>query len=161
MFHNNLVGSEDCLFLNIFTPTVSKPTSVTTNQFKFYIFQLPSESKVVKKPVMFFIHGGGFTTGSNDSEMYSPDYLIHQDVVLVTVNYRLGILGFINFEDETLGIHGNAGLKDIVLALKWVKKNINVFGGDPDNVTIFGNSAGGAAVHYLTLSPMSKGVFLF
>lgn len=107
---------------------------------------------------MFFIHGGGFTKGSNNSEIYSPDYLMHQDIVLVTVNYRLGMLGFINFEEESLGIPGNAGLKDIVMALKWMKKNISVFGGDSDNVTAFGNSAGAAAVHYLMLSPMAKGL---
>lgn len=99
----------------------------------------------------------GFQFGSGNSFLYGPDYLVDENVVLVTINYRLGPLGFLNL--ETPEASGNAGLKDVVLALRWVKDNIKEFGGDPDRVTIFGQSAGGATVHYLMLSPMSKGLF--
>jgi len=85
--------------------------------------------------------------------------LIPEDVVFVTFNYRLGIFGFMNFDDPSLKIPGNAGLKDQVEALKWVQKNIKQFGGDPKNVTVFGESAGGASTHFMILSPLSKGLF--
>jgi carboxylesterase type B len=91
--------------------------------------------------------------------MYGPDFLITEEVVIVTTNYRLGFLGFLSLKDPSLGVPGNAGLKDIVMALKWVQKNIHNFGGDPNNVTICGGSTGGVAVHLLTLSPMSKDLF--
>ena len=91
--------------------------------------------------------------------MYGPDFLITEDVVVVTINYRLGVLGFLSLEDPSLDVPGNAGFKDQVLALKWVQNNISKFGGDPNNVTIFGESAGGAAIHLLVLSPMTKGLF--
>ncbi|CAG7829375.1 unnamed protein product, partial [Allacma fusca] len=80
-----------------------------------------------------------------------------EDVVYVNPNYRLGVLGFLNTGDTAA--RGNMGLKDQVLALRWVKDNIQSFGGDPNNITIFGESAGGASVHYLTLSPSTKGLF--
>lgn len=130
---------------------------------------------------MVWIHGGAFTTGSNKSDLYGPDYLMTQDIVLVTINYRLGILGksilssssfilfilislvnisgFASFKDQSLGVPGNAGLKDMRMALRWVQQNIEKFGGDSDNVTIFGESAGGASVHYLTLAPTTQGWF--
>ncbi|KAI4468860.1 carboxylesterase [Holotrichia oblita] len=139
-FFKGIIGSEDCLFLNIYTPNLPK-------------------NGVQLKPVMVWIHGGGFVWGSNDSQMYGPEFLITEDVVIVAVNYRLGILGFLSLEDENLCVPGNAGCKDMVMALKWVQRNIKQFGGDPNNVTIFGQSAGGTAVHLLTLSPMAKGLF--
>jgi carboxylesterase type B len=108
---------------------------------------------------MFWIHGGIFVFGSGSTEFYGPDFLITEDVVVVTINYRLGLLGFLCLEDPTLGVPGNAGLKDVVMALKWVHENIRQFGGDPDNITIFGQSSGAAAVHLLTLSPMGRGLF--
>lgn len=130
---------------------------------------------------MVFIHGGGFVTGSSNSEMYGAEFLLTEDVILVTLNYRLGVLGnetqkqsrkgntkkdrhvkkfigFLAFDDPTLDASGNACCKDIVMALRWVQQNIKHFGGDPNNVTAFGHSAGGAAVHLLMLSPMAKGV---
>lgn len=82
-----------------------------------------------------------------------------KDVVLVTINYRLGIFGFLSVDDEYLEVTGNAGLKDQVLALTWVKKNIQFFGGNPDNVLLFGQSVGGTSVHLHMLSPMSRGLF--
>lgn len=140
MIFKHIVGAEDCLYLNVFTP------------------KLPAEDRNLK-PVMVWIHGGGFTAGSGSSEMYGPDFLITESVVLVTVNYRLGILGFLSFDDPDLETTGNAGLKDQVMALRWVQSNISKFGGNPNNVTVFGESAGAASIHYMILSPMGKGLF--
>ncbi|XP_029165265.1 esterase B1-like [Nylanderia fulva] len=131
-----LIGDEDCLYLNVFTNDIN-----------------PSK----KRPVMVWIHGGGFFVGSGDSSFYGPDYIVQKDVVLVTLNYRLGVLGFLNLYNKVAT--GNQGLKDVIMALIWVQKNISKFGGDSKNVTIFGESAGGAIVHYLTLSPLSEGLF--
>lgn len=133
---------EDCLNLNVHTKEI--PTSDNTTKLK---------------PVMVWIHGGAFLYGSNLNELFGPEYLMSEDIVLVSINYRLGVLGFLSLEDPSLKVPGNAGLKDMVLALKWVQKNISRFGGDPNNVTIFGESAGAASVHYLTLSPTTKGLF--
>lgn len=107
---------------------------------------------------MFYIHGGGWTSGSGDNDTYGPEFLFqHDDVILVTINYRLEVLGFLSL--DTPEVPGNAGIKDQVAALKWVKENIAHFGGDPDNVTIFGESAGSAAVSFHMISPLSKGLF--
>ncbi|KAK5645311.1 hypothetical protein RI129_006611 [Pyrocoelia pectoralis] len=130
------VGAENCLFLNVYTPELSKP-----------------------KPVMFYIHGGAFTMGPGNKELHGPDFLISQDVLVVTINYRLGILGFLSLKDPSLNVPGNAGFKDILQALKWVQVNISQFGGDPNNVTVFGESVGAVAVHYLMLSSRAKGLF--
>ncbi|CAL7940611.1 unnamed protein product [Xylocopa violacea] len=131
-----LIGDDDCLYLNVYRPVGDAPR---------------------KRAVMLWIHGGAFVNGSGDSAIYGPDYLVRKDIVLVTINYRLGVLGFLNIEHEAAP--GNQGLKDQVMALRWVQENISSFGGDPDNVTIFGESAGAASVHYLTLSPLSQGLF--
>ncbi|CAH2237117.1 jg24456 [Pararge aegeria aegeria] len=132
-------GSEDCLYLNVYTPTLQN-----------------SNSNLL--PVMFFIHGGGFIYGNGTvKEELGPDYLIENGVVVVTINYRLGVFGFLQ-----LGIPeaaGNMGLKDQVQALKWVQNNIDKFGGDRNNVTIFGISAGSASVEYQMMSPSAKGLF--
>ncbi|XP_063223164.1 pyrethroid hydrolase Ces2a-like [Bacillus rossius redtenbacheri] len=135
-FTKTLDGTEDCLFLNVYTP------------------QWPARTP---KVVMVWIHGGAFVLGSGDSDMYGPDYLVAEDVVLVTINYRLGALGFLYLEG--CDVTGNNGLRDQVMALKWVRDNIAQFGGDPGNVTIFGESAGGASVHLLMLSPLARGLF--
>ncbi|KAJ8687538.1 hypothetical protein QAD02_023332 [Eretmocerus hayati] len=135
-FFRTFVGCDDCLYLNIYVKT-TKPKK--------------------RLPVMIFIHGGAFTFGCGDDTFYGPDYLLRKDVVLVTLNYRLGVLGFLDLEHEAAP--GNQGLKDLVMALKWVQNNIAAFGGDPTNVTIFGESSGGAAVNYLCLSPRTKGLF--
>lgn len=142
MFFGYHVGNEDnCLNLNVYTK------------------ELPNAENDKKKPVMVFIHGGGFMYGSNKSAVIGPHYLMTEDIVFVTINYRLGVFGFLSLEDQSLNVPGNAGLKDQTLALKWVQKNIHNFGGDSQNVTIFGESAGSASVHYLTLSPLTKGLF--
>ncbi|XP_073837894.1 esterase B1-like [Musca autumnalis] len=131
-------GSEDCLFLNVYTNNI-KP--------------------IKPRPIMFWVHGGGFQFGEANCEHYGPDYFMMKDVILVTVQYRMGALGFLSLNDPGLHTPGNAGLKDIILALKWVKRNATSFGGNPDCVTVFGESAGAAAVHYLMLCEHARGLF--
>ncbi|XP_034831504.1 juvenile hormone esterase-like [Maniola hyperantus] len=134
-----LIGDEDCLYLNVYTPCLPR-----------------SDTDLL--PVMVFFHGGGFVNGNGtDDSVHGPDYLIEKNVVVVSLNYRLGVLGFLSLDCKEAP--GNMGLKDQVQALKWVQQNINNFNGDPNNVTIFGISAGGASVEYLLLSPMAKGLF--
>lgn len=108
---------------------------------------------------MVWIHGGSFRVGSSSEHMYGPDFLLQKDVLVVTINYRLGALGFLSIDDPTFQIPGNAGLKDQTMALKWIQSNIRCFGGDPNNVTVFGNSAGGISVHLHMLSDFSKNLF--
>ena len=108
-----------------------------------------------KKQVIVWIHGGAFIFGGID--YYEADYIMEQDVVLVTIQYRLNVFGFLSTEDSSAP--GNYGSLDQVAALKWIQENIGAFGGDPDSVTIFGMSAGGASVHYLTLSPLTRNLY--
>ena len=134
--------SEDCLFLNIFTPARAKAKS--------------------KLPVMFWIHGGGYVGGSASEPRHNGDFLPTKGVVLVTINYRLGVFGFLATADlakEADGAAGNYGLMDMVAALRWVKDNIARFGGDPANVTIFGESAGSFAVSTLMAAAPARGLF--
>ena len=131
-------GEEDCLHVNIFTKTVNPEKPL---------------------PVMVYIHGGAFCRGSSGTELYGPDFLIQKDIVYVNFNYRLGALGFLSVDDPEAKVPGNAGLKDQALALKWIKENVQFFGGDPNNITLFGESAGGCSVHYHLLSNMSKNLF--
>ncbi|KAK3875673.1 hypothetical protein Pcinc_019480 [Petrolisthes cinctipes] len=128
-------GSEDCLYLAVFTP---KPIDVKA-----------------KLPVMVFIHGGGFLSGG--IKKYTPYVFMDHDVILVLLQYRVGILGFLSTEDSVMS--GNYGLKDQTLALHWIQQNIASFGGDPEEVTLLGQSAGGASVHFHYLSPHSQGLF--
>uniref|UniRef100_A0A182T2N9 carboxylesterase n=1 Tax=Anopheles maculatus TaxID=74869 RepID=A0A182T2N9_9DIPT len=132
-------GGEDCLYLNVYTTSA------------------PSETAGMLKPVMVWIHGGGFYTGSANSDFYGPEFLLQHGVILVTLNYRLGPLGFLAL--PSAGIHGNQGLKDQQLALRWVHDNIARFGGDPTNVTLFGESAGSASVNWHYLCPKSRQYF--
>nr|CAD7256157.1 unnamed protein product [Timema shepardi] len=129
-------GVEDCLVLNVFTPEInpSRPLDV-----------------------MVYIHGGGFFSGTGATVYNGPDYLMDKDIVLVTFNYRLGALGFLSTGDDEAP--GNLGLKDQVTALRWVRDNVEAFGGNPNSVTIFGQSAGSSCVHYHILSKMSAGLF--
>merc|ERR1712223_1654687 len=110
-----------------------------------------------KLPAMAWIHGGSPITGSNNFDEAGPGYIIDEDVILVTVNYRLGPFGFLFMGDDN--VSGNAGLKDQVMALEWVQENIANFGGDPDTVTIFGESAGSFSVSVHLLSPLSVDLF--
>ena len=131
-------GSEDCLTLNVTRPDDDREDL----------------------PVMVWIHGGSFLHGSGSQPIYNSEALVERGVVLVTVNYRLGRLGF--FAHPALAGEGdvaNFGLLDQVKALEWVRDNIAAFGGDPDNVTIFGESAGGASVNALMASPAARGLF--
>ena len=113
-------------------------------------------------PVMVYIPGGGFVNGGgSDPLYYGSNFAAANDVVIVTINYRLNIFGFMNFAtiDSTFEDTGYLGLKDQVAALTWVKENISEFGGDPDNITIFGESAGGASTMFLMIAPAAKGLF--
>ncbi|ETN37471.1 uncharacterized protein HMPREF1541_07093 [Cyphellophora europaea CBS 101466] len=132
--------SEDCLNLNIWTG---------------------AQRNNEKRPVMFWIHGGGFEFGSGSLPTYEGTRLAQEGVVVVTFNYRLGVFGFLALDelDKEGSNSGNFGLQDSLAALKWVKKNIAAFGGDPNNITIFGESAGAHAVGLLMASPLSKGLF--
>jgi para-nitrobenzyl esterase len=134
--------SEDCLYLNVWT------TAKDTDE---------------KRPVMVWIHGGGSTTGSGGTLIYSGAQLAYLGVVVVTINYRLGPLGFMAHpllsKESEHGVSGNYGFLDQIAALQWVKRNIQAFGGDPEKVTIFGESAGAAAVTRLMASPLGRGLF--
>ncbi|MFX1277053.1 MAG: carboxylesterase/lipase family protein [Promethearchaeota archaeon] len=126
--------SEDCLFLNIWTPATDDK----------------------KRPVMFWIHGGAFVIGTGNDPWYDGSALVRRgDVVVVTINYRLGFFGF----SYISGITANVGLLDQIKALEWVQDNIELFGGDPNNITIFGQSAGGYSVLSLCSIPAAKGLF--
>lgn len=139
MSNNKLVGSEDCLYLNVYTPKIPD-----------------GESELL--PVMVYIHGGGFVVGNGILDnVNGPDFLIEHNTVIVTINYRLSVLGFLCLDIPEAA--GNMGLKDQVKALEWVKDNIVNFGGNKDNVTIFGISAGAASVEYHMVSPKAKGLF--
>jgi para-nitrobenzyl esterase len=136
-------SSEDCLFLNIWKPA-----------------KLKAGAKI---PVMVWIHGGGFVGGSGAQNDFSGASFTSKGVMLVTINYRLGRLGFFAFpalsREKPDEPKGNYAYMDQIAALKWVKDNIAAFGGDPENVTIFGESAGGVSVHSLLTIPLAKGLF--
>uniref|UniRef100_A0A1B6I346 Carboxylic ester hydrolase n=1 Tax=Homalodisca liturata TaxID=320908 RepID=A0A1B6I346_9HEMI len=131
--------NEDCLYMNVFTP-------------------LGSSSTNNKLPVMAFIHGSGYFESSSSSLMYGPDFLVDEQVILVTFNYRLGAAGFLTLGSKVAP--GNLGLTDTLLALQWIQEEITVFGGDPAKVTLFGESAGSAAVISHYLSPQSTDLFV-
>lgn len=132
--------SEDCLTLNIWTQSTETPA-----------------------PVIVWIHGGALVTGSSKEPLYDGAALAAKGAVVVSINYRLGVLGYLAHPDlsaeSPLGVSGNYGLLDQVAALQWVRSNIAAFGGDPGNVTIAGESAGGLSVLYLMASPLAKGLF--
>ncbi|KAL7024852.1 hypothetical protein ACKWTF_013219 [Chironomus riparius] len=132
------VGSDDCLYLNIYTKNLNPEKKCGT---------------------IVYIHGGGFKSGSSTLYSYSPDYILMSDVVFVIFNYRLGPLGFVNFNDKSLNIPGNAGMKDQQMAMRFVRENIQHFGGDPDNITLMGHSSGASSVGLHCLAESSKGLF--
>ncbi|KAL1498381.1 hypothetical protein ABEB36_009188 [Hypothenemus hampei] len=127
-------GSEDCLYLNVYTPNVNGNFSV-----------------------MVWIFGGGFTIGDASYNSYAPDFLLNRNLVFVSLNYRLGVLGFLSTND--LNCPGNWGIKDQVMALRWIKRNIQAFGGNPEKVTIVGQSAGSASVSYILQSKKTEGLY--
>lgn len=105
---------------------------------------------------MIFFHGGGWMCGSGVSTFYGPDYMMDHDIIYIGANFRLGPLGFMSTGQEDCP--GNNGLKDQVMTLQWIKENIKYFGGDPNRVTVFGESAGGASGTYHMMSPLSRGL---
>lgn len=135
-------ASEDCLCLNVWTATKTADE---------------------RRPVFVWIHGGAFTEGSGEVAVYDGSELAKKGLVVVTINYRLGVSGFFTHPELTRessrNASGNYGLLDVVAALQWTQKNIAAFGGDPRRVTIAGQSAGAFAVHALTASPLAKGLF--
>ena len=143
-------SSEDCLYLNVWTPR-----SVLTQGDK--------TQKPEGLPVMVWIHGGGLTRGSGSVPTYDGAGLAAKGVVLVTINYRLGVFGYMAHPEasaeSSFGVSGNYGTSDQVAALEWVKRNIGGFGGDANNVTIFGESAGSWSVHHMLATPRAKGLF--
>ena len=134
--------SEDCLFLNIWT---SLP--------------LPSEPR----PVFVWVHGGGGTAGSGNDPVFAGDHLVRRDLVVVTLNYRLGALGFLAHPalsaDDPHGVSGNYAVTDVLQALRWVQQNIRAFGGDPARITLAGQSAGASLVELLMTAPAAQGLF--
>ncbi len=135
-------ASEDCLFLNLWTPA-------------------PDAN--AKLPVMVWIHGGGYQAGASHEARHDGTALAARGVVLITINYRLGVFGFLAHpalsKDDPRGSSGNYGLLDMVAALQWIRDNVAGFGGDPGNVTIFGESAGSFAVSALMAAPQARGLF--
>ena len=136
-------GSENCLFLNLWRPSTATASS--------------------RLPVLVWIHGGGFVAGSGSSSTFSGVQFARQGVILITFNYRLGRFGFFAFPSLSAEfpneVKGNYGYMDQVAALSWIQRNIAAFGGNPANVTIFGESAGGVSVHTHLTSPLSRGLF--
>ncbi|XP_058463093.1 juvenile hormone esterase-like [Malaya genurostris] len=138
----DLIGEEDCLFLNIYSPFVAGNGS----------------NAAIKYPVLVFIHGGTFVAGSALTDVvYGVDLLIESGVLVVSINYRLYTLGFLRY--PPLNITGNFGLKDQRIALRWVQKNIKLFGGDPKRVTLMGQSAGAGSVTLHMYAEHSQGLF--
>ena len=165
---------EDCLSLNMWLP-LKETTSLNNNQGKEVASNTSrsSTAKDIGKAVMVWIHGGGFIQGSGSFSLYNGANLSSRgDVIVITLNYRLGILGFLNthrliqtpnHSDEISLAQakelGNFGIQDQIQALTWVKKHISFFGGDPNRVTVFGESAGGFSICALLASPLSQGLF--
>uniref|UniRef100_A0A182QV29 carboxylesterase n=1 Tax=Anopheles farauti TaxID=69004 RepID=A0A182QV29_9DIPT len=134
-----MFGVEDCLYLNVFTPTLKRTVDGPL-------------------PVLVYIHGGGYLYGSAQPEQRDPArFMTSRRVIVVTFQYRLSVFGFFSTGDRSAS--GNFGMKDQVMALRWVKRNIRAFGGDPRRVTIFGESAGGACTQFHLISPLSRGLF--
>jgi para-nitrobenzyl esterase len=135
--------AEDCLYANVWRPATAAAGA--------------------KLPVMVWIYGGGFVNGGSSPSVYAGDRFAAKGVVLVSFNYRLGRFGFFGFpaltKENADGVLGNYGFMDQIAALEWVKRNIDAFGGDPSNVTVFGESAGGFSVHMLLTTPMASGLF--
>jgi para-nitrobenzyl esterase len=134
--------NEDCLYLNVWAP---------------------AKASAEKHPVLVWIHGGGYTTGAASQPLYDGEQLARRGAILVSMNYRLGSLGFLAHpaltKESEHHASGNYGLLDQIAALRWVKQNVAAFGGDPERVTIFGESAGGGSVLCLMVTPLARGLF--
>lgn len=135
LFLGRMTGDEDCLFLNI-----AAPTNIRS-----------------RLPVAVLIHGGGLQLGSGQMDFLGPETMNQENIVWVSLNYRLNVFGFLNTGDQHSP--GNYAIKDMILALQWVRDNIEFFGGNPDDVTITGASGGAVAIHSLVLTPAAEGLF--
>ncbi|XP_018007693.1 esterase-5B isoform X2 [Hyalella azteca] len=133
-----VVGVEDCLYLDIYT-----------NWYPAIV------SKVTHQPIVVFVHAGSWLAGGGAQDWFTADYLIENDVVVVNINHRLGALGFLSTEDRAAP--GNYAMRDVILALEWIRENAWFFGGTNDTVTVMGSGAGGTTTHLLTLSPLARG----
>lgn len=130
--------SEDCLFLNVFRPKQDG-----------------------KYPVLVYIHGGGFNSGSSEEWAFDGEQLTRQDLIVVTINYRVGVLGYLthNTLAEKYGHDGNFAIADQFCAVQWIKDHIALFGGDPENITLMGQSAGAMSIQYMSVCAQSKGLY--
>ncbi|CAG9828992.1 unnamed protein product [Diabrotica balteata] len=137
--YTNLEPTEDCLYINVYTP------------------QKPGSNNLL--PVLLYIHGGAFVFEAGTFEYFGPKFVIDSGIVVVTFNCRLGVFGFVGTNDGVIPL--NIGLKDQISAMEWVQKNIHLFGGDPNHVTIAGESSGSLAVDYHLLGPWENGKQLF
>ncbi|XP_023175706.2 esterase B1 [Drosophila hydei] len=137
-YSRQLEGVENCLYLNVYTKSIQSDEPL---------------------PLIVFFFGGGFEKGDPTRDLHSPDYFMMRDVVVVTISYRVGPLGFLSLNDPGADVPGNAGLKDQFMGLKWITDNALSFNADANNVTAFGESAGAASVHYLMLNPRAEGLF--
>ncbi|XP_026743329.1 juvenile hormone esterase-like [Trichoplusia ni] len=148
--------SEACIYANIHIPLAALSLAQTRDNSSNY-----SEhgQQGVKKgfPILVFIHGGGFQAGLSDTDLHGPEYLVNKGIILITFNYRINVFGFLSLNNPK--IPGNNGLRDQVTLLRWVQRNAEAFGGDPDDVTLGGQSAGAACAHILSLSNAAKGLF--
>ncbi|MBR5912863.1 MAG: carboxylesterase/lipase family protein [Selenomonadaceae bacterium] len=139
MLESQNIQSEDCLTLNIW-----------------------KKSEKNNLPVMVWIYGGGFVCGSGNEPIYTKtDFMLSNDIIFVTINYRLNVFGFMNFAeiDKNFEDSGYLGIKDQIAALKWIHENIAEFGGNPENITVFGESAGSMSTFFLTIAPKEKNLF--
>ncbi|XP_026491214.2 esterase E4-like [Vanessa tameamea] len=132
--HIGMSGSEDCLYISVFTPNLEGSA-----------------------PVIVFDYNDNFGASFNGTETYSPDFFIEENIVIVTINHRLGLLGYLSTGDDV--IPGNAGLRDFIMGLNWIQDNINEFGGDPNSVTLMGNRGGAVITDILLHSPKAKKLF--
>ncbi|XP_059045999.1 juvenile hormone esterase-like [Achroia grisella] len=153
--------SESCIHANIHVPLDALPVyqKQITSLESPHQAGIDSDENVTESglPVVVFIHGGGFAFGSGDSDLHGPEYLVGKRVIVISFNYRLNVFGFLSL--NTTSIPGNNGLRDMITLLRWVKTNVKSFGGNPNNVTLAGQSAGAASAHLLSMSDAAKGLF--
>ena len=140
----HFIGEEDCLYLNVYVPLISEGNG-------------DGYEEKSALPVMVYVHGGMYAINGGNGRQVPPEYMMDQDVIVVSIQYRLNILGF--FATATKNNPGNNGLKDIVMALRWVQENIRCFNGDPNIVTLWGHSAGASAVYLLAITNKTDGLF--
>jgi len=136
-----LVGQEDCLYLDIYTNVYPGHETIS--------------KKKSQQPIVVMLHAGSYLAGSGASDLFTPDYLIENDVMMVNINHRLGAMGFLSTEDADLS--GNFGIRDVIAALEWIRTHSWHFGGTNETLTLMGSGAGGTTTHLLTLSPLAWG----